>query len=57
MLKEILLGHCSDPPGISFYRHKLTKCGALAYDRLGIALLECSRGTNDAEVTSMICRP
>ena len=53
VLKEILAGHCSDPPGMSFYRHKLTKRGELAYDHLGIALLECSRGTNDVEVRSL----
>ena len=44
MLKEILLGHCSDPPGVSFYRHKLTKRGDLAFDRLGLALLEVRGG-------------
>ena len=35
--------------GMSFYRHKLTRRDELAYDQLGLALLECSRGTNDVE--------
>ena len=34
---------------MSFYRHKLTRRDELAYDQLGLALLECSRGTNDVE--------
>ncbi len=49
MLKEILAGHASDPPGISFYSHRLTRRGDLAYDSHGIALLDCSRGSNDTE--------
>ena len=49
VLKGILLGHCSDIPGESFYRPKLTVSGELAYDKYGLALLECSRGTNDVE--------
>jgi hypothetical protein len=49
VLKEILAGHASDPPGISFYSHRLTCRGDLAYDSHGIALLDCSRGSNDTE--------
>jgi len=49
VLKEILAGHASDPPGISFYSHRLTCRGELAYDSHGISLLDCSRGSNDTE--------
>ena len=49
VLKEILAGLASDPPGISFYSHRLNSKGELAYDNHGIALLNCSRGSNDTE--------
>jgi hypothetical protein len=49
VLKEILLGHCADMPGISFYRNKLNARGGISFDALGLALIECSRGTNDVE--------
>jgi hypothetical protein len=42
VLKEILAGLASDPPGISFYSHRLNSNGDLAYDNHGIALLNCS---------------
>ena len=42
VLKEILAGLASDPPGVSFYSHRLNSNGDLAYDNHGIALLNCS---------------
>ena len=49
VLKEILLGFYSDPPGISFYTNRLNKQGEPMVDQYGIALLDCNRGTNDVE--------
>ena len=49
LLMEILDGNVSDPPGMSFYSHRLTAKGELAYDSNGHALLNCSRGTNATE--------
>ena len=46
VLKEILLGLASDPPGMSFYRQALTRTGEFAYDSHGNALFDCERGTN-----------
>ena len=44
VLKEILLGFYSDPPGISFYTNRLSKRGEPMVDQYGIALLDCNRG-------------
>lgn len=49
VLNEILAGNISDPPGVSLYTQKLDAKGAPAYDRLGIALILCCRGTNRPE--------
>ena len=49
VLKEILLGYYSDPPGYSFYTNRLDKKGEPMIDRFGVALLNCNRGTNDVE--------
>ncbi len=49
VLSEILEGHASDPPGISFYQQRITARGELAFDSNGIALLDCNRGSNDTE--------
>jgi hypothetical protein len=49
VLKEILLGYYSDPPGYSFYTNRLDKKGEPMVDKFGIALLDCNRGTNDVE--------
>jgi hypothetical protein len=49
ILKEILLGYHSDPPDMSFYRYQLTVSGDIKRDHLGIALLECDRGTSGVE--------
>jgi hypothetical protein len=49
VLQEVLAGHCSDPPGFDFYHQKLDAHGAPATNSLGLALLECWRGTSLTE--------
>jgi hypothetical protein len=49
VLKDILVGYALDPPGYSFYTQHLDNKGELAFDSLGIALINCNRGTNDTE--------
>jgi hypothetical protein len=49
VLKEILLGYYSDPPGFSFYTNRLDKQGEPMVDQFRLALLNCNRGTNDVE--------
>ena len=49
VLKEILQGYYSDPPGFSFYTNQLNKNGEPMLDKSGIALWDCNRGTNDVE--------
>jgi hypothetical protein len=50
LLKEILKGCYSDPPGISFYIQKLDKNGEPRTNRYGLPLYWCLRGTNLTEV-------
>ena len=49
LLKEILDGHFSDPPGYSFYTTKLNNKGEPMLNKYGFVLLLCNRGTNDVE--------
>ena len=49
VLKDILAGFVSDPPGFAFYTQQLNSKGELAVDALGISLIECNRGTNRCE--------
>jgi hypothetical protein len=49
ILKEILLGYYSDPPGVSFYRYQLNADGTPKVDKYGIKLIHCCCGTNDVE--------
>jgi hypothetical protein len=49
LLKEILLGYYSDPPGFNFYRLRLGTDGKPTVDKYGLQLLHCNRGTNDVE--------
>ena len=49
VLKEILAGHASDPPGFSFYTQRLDAKGDALVDAHGIPLIDCNRGTNDVE--------
>lgn len=49
ILKEILLGYYSDPPGVSFYYFKTNKKGEVMKNKYGFEMLECNRGTNRTE--------
>lgn len=49
LLKEILAGYYSDPPGIAFYSIKHDKRGEPMMNAYGFELLYCNRGTNDVE--------
>jgi hypothetical protein len=49
VLKDILVGYALDPPGYSFYTQHLDNKGELAFDSLGIALINCNCGANDTE--------
>ena len=49
ILKEILKGYWSDPPGFSFYTTRLGVDGQPKTNKYGLQLLDCNRGTNDVE--------
>jgi hypothetical protein len=49
VLREILLGFISDPPGITFYEQRLDSLGDPKFDKSGLALYDCNRGTNITE--------
>ncbi len=49
VLKDIIEGYASNPPGYSFYTQCPDNKGELAFDSLGIALINCNHGTNDTE--------
>ena len=49
LLKEILHGCYSDPPGVSFYMHKLDKNGELQMNCYGLPVYWCLRGTGLTE--------
>jgi len=49
LLKEILPGHYSNPPGVNFYEFDLNDDGTPKVDKYGINLIHCSRGTNDVK--------
>jgi hypothetical protein len=48
ILKDICDGYLSDHPDKSYYRHKM-QSGRISVDKLGLEIIECSRGTNDVE--------
>jgi len=50
VLVEVLLGHCSYPPGYAFYSYKLSIKAELMQNKYSFPLLHCNRGTNDVEV-------
>jgi hypothetical protein len=56
LLKEVILGVYSDPPGMQLYHPKLTSKGEPKKDRLGLDLLECDRGTGNVENSHRINR-
>jgi hypothetical protein len=49
VLKEILDGYYSDPPGLELYTKKLGKSGAVLTNKYGLEIIECFRGTNRVE--------
>ena len=54
ILKEILLGYYSDPPGFSFYSTRLNKKGEPMLNAYGFELLYCNRGTNGVESIQLV---
>lgn len=49
VLKEILQGFYSDPPGFNFYTLGLDGDGNAKLDKYGLPLIKCNRGTCDVE--------
>ncbi|KAL7546679.1 hypothetical protein ACHAWF_010011 [Thalassiosira exigua] len=49
VLKEILQGFYSDPPGFELYNKKLRADGTVKTNQYGMEMIECSRGTNRTE--------
>ncbi|GFH55813.1 hypothetical protein CTEN210_12289 [Chaetoceros tenuissimus] len=50
ILKEVLHGYYSDPPGLNLYQFELTNKGEIKYDLLlQVPLLRCKRDTNALE--------
>ena len=49
VLKDILLGYYSDPPGIEMYNKKLNHDGSVKKNKYGMEMIECMRGTNRTE--------
>ena len=51
ILKEILRGYYSDPPGVSMYTKKLCSNGSglVKTNKYGMEEIECCRGTNRVE--------
>jgi hypothetical protein len=51
LLKEILRGFGSDPPGVAMYLHKLDSNGEIKRNKYGLPLYFCLRGTGLTEAT------
>ena len=49
ILKEILLGYYSDPPGIQLYTKRLNPDKSAKKNKYGMDMIECFRGTNRVE--------
>lgn len=49
VLREIVKGYYSDPPGVSMYNKKTRKDGSVKKNKYGIDMIECIRGTNRTE--------
>jgi hypothetical protein len=49
LLKEVVQGLISDPPGIAFYNPKYNAKGEIMVNRHGTPLLQCSRSTSTLE--------
>jgi hypothetical protein len=57
ILKEVLLGLHSDPPGLQLYHPQLNAKGEPAKDKLGFQLIECDRGTMSRADIGLITIP
>ena len=49
VLKEVLNGNISDHPDAIYYCQRLDRNGEPMTDKMGLELLDCSRGTNGTE--------
>jgi hypothetical protein len=49
VLKEILEGYYSDPPGFAIYNKRLRSDGTVMKNVFGMEMIECKRGTNRTE--------
>lgn len=49
VLREILCGFYSDPPGFNMYTMRLRSDGMVMKNKYGMNIIECSRGTNRTE--------
>ncbi|KAL7525102.1 hypothetical protein ACHAXR_003597, partial [Thalassiosira sp. AJA248-18] len=49
VLKEILCGYYSDPPGFNMYTKRLRADGSVMKNKYDMEMIECSRGTNRTE--------
>lgn len=54
VLKEILQGLYSDPPGISMYTKKLRKNSTAMPNKYGMDIIECHHGTNRTKIAIKI---
>ena len=43
VLVEVLLGHCSDPPGYSFYSYRLSNKAEIMQNKYSFPLHQCGR--------------
>eukprot|EP00956_Cyclotella_meneghiniana_P022745 scaffold43394_cov22-Cyclotella_meneghiniana.AAC.1 len=49
ILREILKGYYSDPPGVCMYNKRTRKDGTVHKNQYGMDMIECIRGTNRTE--------
>ncbi len=49
VLKEILCGFYSDPPGFDMYTQRFDARGRVMKNKYGLEMIECTRGTNRTE--------
>jgi hypothetical protein len=49
VLREILEGYYSDPPGVAMYRKKISGDGSIVKNKYEMDVIECLRGTNGTE--------
>lgn len=49
VLREILLGYYSDPPGVEMYSKKLDQHSSVKRNKFGMEMIDCKRGTNRTE--------